>query len=110
MKADWGVLNFIGGYQTYEAVHDDDTDQTIASWVAGIQRKVNFGPAYLGVSVTYRQNGDNYGAWTKVHERSQRMMVMIYKMPRHMGGVAALGWKINDSNTLEGSLVHKIRT
>ena len=103
-KGDWGVLNFIGGYQTYDAVRDvDDKDVTISSWVLGARGKFNFGPAYLGLSATYRQNGENYGAWTDVYEEA------VYdgndvQDTTAMGAVAALGWKINDSNTLEGSI------
>ncbi len=102
MKGDWGVLNFIGGYQTYKAVNDADSDQSINSWVAGIRGKFNFGPAYLGASLTYRQNGGNYGAWTTVDETAKFDGFDVQDATAY-GGVFALGYKINDSNTLEAS-------
>jgi len=102
LKADWGVLNFIGGYQTYKAVNDVDADKTISSWVAGIRGKFNFGPAYLGASLSYRQNGENYGAWTEVDELAKFDGNDIQDTTA-WGGVLALGFKINDSNTLEAS-------
>ena len=103
LKADWGVLNFIGGYQTYDVVHDDGTDQSISSYVLGLRGKFNFGPAYLGASLTYRQNGANYGAWTTAYEQAVYDGRGIQDTTA-MGGVAALGYKINDSNTLEASI------
>jgi predicted porin len=103
LKGDWGVMNFIGGYQTYKAVHaDGNQDQTITSWVAGIRGKFNFGPAYLGASLTYRQNGDNYGAWTTVDELAKFDGFDVQDATAY-GGVFALGYKINDSNTIEAS-------
>ena len=102
LKADWGVLNFIGGYQTYKAVNDVDADKTISSWVAGIRGKFNFGPAYLGAALTYRQNGGNYGVWTTVHETAVFDGNDVQDTTA-WGGVAALGYKINDSNTVEAS-------
>ena len=103
IKGNWGLLNFIGGYQTYKAVNAVDADQTINSWVAGIRGKFNFGPAYLGAGLTYRQNGANYGAWTEVDEEPVYDGNDVQDATAY-GGVAALGWKINDSNTLEGSI------
>jgi len=101
-KADWGTLNFIGGYQTYKAVNDVDADKTINSWVAGVRGKFNFGPAYLGAALTYRQNGGNYGVWTTVNEDAQFDGNDVQDTTA-WGGVAALGYKINDSNTIEAS-------
>ncbi len=100
LKADWGVLNFIGGYQTYKAVNALDQDKTISSWVAGVRGKFNFGPAYLGAALTYRQNGGNYGAWTAINENAQFDGTDVQDTTA-WGGVVALGYKINDSNTVE---------
>jgi len=102
MKADWGVLNFIGGYQTYKGVNDVDADKTISSWLAAIRGKFNFGPAYLGASLSYRQNGGEYGAWTAVNEFAQWDGNDVQDTTA-WGGVLALGYKINDSNTIEAS-------
>jgi len=102
MKADWGVLNFIGGYQTYKAVDSFDQDKTISSWVAGIRGKFNFGAAYLNAALTYRQNGGNYGVWTTVNE-SATFDGNDVQDTTAWGGVLALGFKINDSNTVEAS-------
>jgi hypothetical protein len=102
LKMDWGTLNFIGGYQTYKGVNDVDADKTISSWVAGIRGKFDFGPAYLGAGLTYRQNGSEYGAWTTVDE-SAKFDGNDIQDATAWGGTLALGYKINDSNTLEAS-------
>ncbi len=102
LKMDWGALNFIGGYQTYKGVNATDSDKSINSWVAGVRGKFNFGPAYLNAAVTYRQNGGNYGVWTVVDE-SAKFDGTDVQDSTAWGAVAALGYKINDSNTIEAS-------
>ena len=102
MKADWGRLDFIGGYQTYKVVNDVDADKSVSSWVAGIRGKFNFGAAYLNAGLTYRVNGRNYGAWTVVDELAKFDGNDIQDSEA-WGGVVALGFKINDSNLIEAS-------
>jgi hypothetical protein len=102
LKADWGALNFIAGYQTYKGVDSFDADKTISSWVAGIRGKFPIGPAYFNAGLTYRQNGGNYGAWTTVNENAQFDGNDVADTTA-WGAVAALGYKINDSNTIEAS-------
>ena len=87
MKMDAFALNFIGGYQSYE-IENLATKQTedIASWVLGARGKANFGPVYVGLSLNYRQNGGEYGAWTVsgkgwrylIRKRQKALMVRIY--------------------------------
>jgi hypothetical protein len=104
MKADAFALNFIGGYQNYGAVNDADADVDINSWLLAARGKVNFGPAYAGLSLSYRQNGGNYGAWTNVDENARiTASGSDVEDTTAVGFVAALGFKLNDSNTFEAS-------
>jgi hypothetical protein len=104
MKMDAFALNFIGGYQSYE-IEDPATKNTedITSYVLGARAKANFGPAYAGLGLTYRQNGSEYGAWTVSSKESAVFQGASLKDASAFGVVAALGWKINDMFTLEGS-------
>ena len=110
MKMDAFALNFIGGWQTYEVEDYDQTDNTgskgtedITSYVLGVRGKANFGPAYAGLGLTYRVNGNNYGAWTKSTHESPIFQGNDLKDATAFGVVAALGWKLNDMFTIEGS-------
>ncbi|MBW2602793.1 MAG: porin [Deltaproteobacteria bacterium] len=105
MKLDAFALNFIGGYQNYEIEDRDATKRTedITSYVVGARAKANFGPAYAGLALTYRQNGDNYGAWTAATKEGAAFENDSVKDAEAFGVVAALGWKVNDMFTLEGS-------
>ncbi len=106
MKMDAFALNFIGGWQTYE-VEDynqahglKSTDVPVTCSASG---HANFGPAYAGLSLTYRVNGNNYGAWTVSAHESPLFQGNDLKDATAWGAVAALGWKVNDMFTLEGS-------
>ena len=105
MKMDTFTLNFVGGYQTYEIEDFDGTKRTedITSWVLGARGKANFGPAYFGLSLSYRQNGGNYGVWTVSTKETSVFQGNDLKDATAFGLEAALGWKINDMLTLEGS-------
>jgi hypothetical protein len=110
MKMDAFALNFIGGYQSYEIedynyVTGAGTRQSedITSWVLGARGKANFGPAYVGLSLNYRQNGDNYGAWTASTKELATFEGSSIKDATGFGFVAAVGYKVNDMFTLEAS-------
>jgi hypothetical protein len=105
MKLDAFALNFIGGYQTYEIEDKDGTKRTedVTSYVLGARAKANFGPAYAGLALTYRQNGDNYGAWTDSTKEKAVFQGNDLKDATAFGLVAALGYKVNDMFTLEAS-------
>jgi len=105
MKMDAFALNFIGGYQTYEVEDKNASKRTedITSYVLGARAKANFGPAYAGLSLTYRQNGNNYGAWTVSTKESAVFQANDLKDATAFGVVAALGFKVNDMFTIEGS-------
>jgi hypothetical protein len=106
MKMDAVALNFIAGYQTYDSkgtVNGAAFDDSIDSYVLGARGKFNFGAAYLGASITYRQNGANYGAWTSSAFESPTVEGGSVKDGTAWGAVAALGYKINDMFTVEGS-------
>jgi len=110
MKMDAFALNFIGGWQTYEIEDYNQALNTgtkatenVTSYVLGVRGKANFGPAYAGLGLTYRVNGNNYGAWTKSVHESPIFQGNDLKDATAFGVVAALGWKLNDMFTLEGS-------
>ncbi|MCJ7538459.1 MAG: porin [Desulfobacterales bacterium] len=110
MKLDAFALNFIGGYQSYE-IEDYNyatgagtrQSEDITSWVLGARGKANFGPVYVGLSLNYRQNGDNYGAWTASTKELAVLEGTSIKDATGFGYVAAVGYKVNDMFTLEAS-------
>jgi len=106
MKLDAFSFNFIGGWQTYEIEDKDGTKATrdIPSWVLGFRGRANFGPAYVGLALTYRRNGLNYGVWTVSTKESAVFQGNDLKDATAWGVDAALGWKIHDMLTLEASL------
>jgi hypothetical protein len=104
MKGDAFALNFIGGYQNYKAVNDTDASVDVNSWLVAARGKTNFGPMYVGLSLSYRQNGSNYGAWTVVDEKARiTTSGSDVEDTTALGIVAAIGFKVNDSNTIEAS-------
>jgi len=104
MKLDAFALNFSAGYQNYK-IENTTTRATedISSWVLGFRGKANFGPAYAGLGLTYRQNGGEYGVLTVSTKETAVFQGNDLKDATAWGVVAALGWKINDMFTLEGS-------
>jgi hypothetical protein len=104
MKMDAFALNFIGGYQSYE-IEDLATKVTedVTSWVLGARAHANFGPVYAALSLNYRQNGANYGAWTVSSKEAAVYEGNSIKDATAFGYVAALGFKVNDMFTLEAS-------
>jgi hypothetical protein len=105
MKFDAFELNFIGGYQTYDAVNATDSDVSITSYILGARGKLNLGPFYAGLGLTYRQNGGNYGAWTVVDELARiNTSGNDVEDSTAYGLVAAVGFKINDLSKIEASV------
>jgi hypothetical protein len=110
LKMDAFALNFMGGWQTYEVEDYNQAANTgtkgtedVTSYVLGVRGKANFGPGYAGLGLTYRVNGNNYGAWTKSTHESPIFQGNDLKDATAFGVVAALGWKLNDMFTIEGS-------
>jgi hypothetical protein len=104
MKMDAFALNFIGGYQSYEIETATNNSEDVASWALGARGKANFGPAYVGLSLNYRQNGKDYGVWTtSTTESAIQDTDGQIKDAKGWGFVAAVGWKLNDMFTLEAS-------
>jgi hypothetical protein len=110
MKMDAFALDFIGGWQTYEIEDYNHTTgvgsantEDVTSYVLGVRGKFNFGPGYAGLGLTYRVNGNNYGAWTVSTKESPIFQGNDLKDATAFGAVAALGWKVNDMFTLEAS-------
>ena len=104
LKVENFALNFTAGYQTYEIeAPTTRASENINSYVLGFRGKAHFGPGYAGLGLTYRQNGENYGAWTNVTKESAIFQGNDLKNAKAWGVVAALGWKINDMLTVEGN-------
>jgi hypothetical protein len=111
MQADNFIFNFIGGWQTYEiedrlnAAWGRGTMATkdINSYVLAVRGRATFGPLFAGLCLTYRQNGDNYGAWTVSYKETAVFEGNDLKDATAWGLVASLGWKINDMWHLEAS-------
>ena len=105
-KFDMGKVDLIAGYQTFDFKGDvdgDSIDDNIDSWVLAARGELNFGPAYLGLGLTYRQNGTPYGAWTVSSMESPCIESGSFQDATAFGIVGALGYKINDMFTLEAS-------
>jgi len=110
MKMDAFALNFIGGWQTYEiedynqaANTGSKATENINSYVLGVRGKANFGPAYAALALTYRQNGNNYGAWTVSSKEGAIFEGTSIKDATAYGVVGALGFKVNDMFSLEAA-------
>jgi hypothetical protein len=102
LKFDPVALQLVGGYQSYDAVNAADDSKSINSWVLAAAGKVNFGPAYVNLALSYRVNGTNYGVWTAVDEEAT-FVNGDFQDTTTFGGVAAIGFKVNDMLTLEAS-------
>jgi hypothetical protein len=104
MKMDAFAMNFIAGYQTYDVVNAADSSESVDSWVLGWRGQADFGPMYAKLALTYRQNGNNYGAWTHVGAKETAAIEgTSVKDATAFGGVVALGFKINDMVSVEAS-------
>ena len=103
LKMDSIAMNFIAGYQTYDAVNATDGNESIDSYVLGWRGQADFGPMYAKLSLTYRQNGNNYGVWSHVSGKETATYDGGVKDATAWGGVAAVGYKINDMISVEAS-------
>jgi hypothetical protein len=102
LKIDPMAFQFVGGYQSYDGVNAVDDTKSVTSWVIAGAGKVHFGPAYVNLALSYRVNGANYGVWTAVDE-SATFVNGDFQDTKTFGGVAAIGYKVNDMITLEAS-------
>jgi hypothetical protein len=100
---DMGQVGIYGGYQTYDM--EDNTNkksESIASWVAALRGKFNFGPAYVNAIINYSINPANYGKWQGGGISGQAAWdgssLQDYKL---LGFAAAVGFKINDMISVE---------
>ncbi len=108
MKFDPITLNLIGGWQSVDMEGNfggTALDESIDSYVLGARGKANFGPLYVGLSLTYRQNGTPYGAWTSGKKEVPTIDSVSgsFEDGTAFGMVAAVGFKVNDMFTIEGS-------
>jgi hypothetical protein len=102
LKLDPMAFQLVGGWQSYDAVNAADDSKSVSSWVIAGSGKVHFGPAYVNLALSYRVNGGNYGVWTNVDENAT-FVNGDFQDTKTFGGVAALGYKVNDMVTLEAS-------
>ena len=104
MKFDAFSLDLIGGYQSYE-IENLTTKNTedITSYGIGARAHLNLGAFYAGLGVNWRQNGDNYGMWTVSSKEKAIFEGTSLKDATAYGAVAAVGFKLNDMFTIEGS-------
>ena len=113
-KLDPITLNFIAGYQTYDAVNATDSTESINSYVLGFRGMADFGPMYAKLALSYRVNGNNYGAWSHyVDSQTAAQKVSTYetatfengdvKDATEYGGVLVLGYKVSDMLSIEAS-------
>lgn len=104
LKVDPASFQFVGGWQSYDAVDANDDSKAINSWVLAAAGKVHFGPAYVNLAISYRVNGTNYGVWTSVDEAATYVTSKgDFQDTTTWGGVAAVGFKVNDTLTFEAS-------
>jgi hypothetical protein len=114
LKVDPVTMSFIGGYQTYDGVNATDSTKSINSYVLGFAGETNFGPGYAKLALSYRVNGNNYGAWSHyVDGQTAAQKVSTYetatiengevKDATEYGGVIVLGYKVNDMFSVEAS-------
>jgi len=101
-KLDPVKLDFVGGWQSYDVVDALDNDESVDSYVLGVNAVANFGPAYVKAALTYRQNGTNYGVWTVVDEAAVYENGSIADAEA-WGAQLTLGYKINDKVKVEAA-------
>jgi hypothetical protein len=102
LKLDPAAFQLMAGWQSYDAVNAADNSKSVSSWVIAGSGKAHFGPAYVNLALSYRVNGGNYGVWTAVNENATYVNG-DFQDTKTFGGVAALGFKVNDMITLEAS-------
>jgi hypothetical protein len=102
LKLDPFTIDFMGGWQSYEVVDINDSEEDVDSYQLGIYARVNFGPAYVKGVGTWMQNGANYGLWssTVVEQRAVWENGDIQDNEAFGGSIVA-GYKINDMFTVE---------
>ena len=104
LKLDPVTIDFMGGWQSYDVVDANDSDESIDSYQLGIYARANFGPLYVKGVGTYAQNGGNYGLWSATVVNQNAMMENgSIQDTDSWGGSIVAGYKINDMFTVEGS-------
>jgi hypothetical protein len=104
LKLDPMAFQLVGGWQSFDAVNDQDQTKSVNSWVLAGAGKVHFGPAYVNLAISYRVNGGNYGVWTNVDENATYVTSKgDFQDTTTWGLVGAVGYKVNDMLTLEAS-------
>jgi len=98
-------LDFVAGYQKYDVVDGTDKSFDITSWVAGFAAYMNFGAAYVNVTLHYAQNPGNYDLGDRVGVGYNAAYLNAagtdFEDMTGFGGVLAVGFKVSDMVTLE---------
>ncbi len=104
MKLDPVTLDFMGGWQEYDVVDANDSEEDITSYFLGVYAQANFGAMYAKGLLNYRQNGGNYGLWsaTVVNENAQ-WNGNDFDDSTAWGAGLVLGYKFTDKFTVEAS-------
>ena len=102
LKLDPVTIDFMGGWQSYDIVDTNDDEESVDCYVAGLYARANFGPAYVKGTLSYRQNGTNYGLWTVVDEAAVYEGDSIADAEAY-GAQLIAGYKINDMFTVEAA-------
>jgi hypothetical protein len=101
-KLDNSLIDILGAYQYMKYVDDMDNGESVNSWILGARGKFNFGPAYLNLTAKYQVNGGNYGMSDAV-ATSAILQGGEFKDNKAWGFAGVLGYKVNDSFTIEGT-------
>ncbi len=102
MKLDLLALDFLGAYQSYNALNATNQDKSITSYLLGVRAKMNFGPAYLNFAGRYDQNGGNYGVSSGVRNNAVwNATTLDVEDTTTYGAAFALGYKVSDMFTVE---------
>jgi hypothetical protein len=99
-KFDPVSIDLLGGYQTYAAISATDSTEDIASYLAGVRVKSNFGAFYANFGANIAQNGGNYGMSNAVLTAATWDGNTL-KDNDSFGACVALGFKMSDTMTFE---------
>jgi len=99
-KTDMFEAGVVGGNNEVE-IDTDTRDYDIDSWAAGIWAGVNLGPVFINANVYKALNGENFGISGEGDDLASFVSNKVKDVDT-LGYVGVVGFKANDSLTLEG--------